>query len=137
MPWKRLEDIFAGNLEDVLKTSWRRLQNVLKTSWRRLEDIWPRQIYWSWPRRLEDVLKTSSENVRLRRTYSYWSSLLKTMTKDVFKTSSRRLHQDQCLLGKNFYATFLLYLKSFVPVLKLDVLQPSIFSFQVDVNEYV
>ena len=28
---------------------------MLKTSWRRLEDVWPRWIYWSWPRRLEDV----------------------------------------------------------------------------------
>ena len=28
-----------------------------------------------------------------------WRRLLKTKTKDVFKTSSRRLHQDECLLG--------------------------------------
>ena len=97
-------------LEDVLKTSWKRLEDVLKTSWRRLKDIWPRQIYWSWPRRLEDVLKTSSEDVRLRRTYSSWSRRLedvfKTSSEDederclqVFKTSSRRLHQDECLLS--------------------------------------
>ena len=71
---KRLEDIFARSIQDVFKTSWRRLedilktffktswryledvfQDVLKTSWRRLEDVWPRWIYWSWPRRLEDV----------------------------------------------------------------------------------
>ena len=61
--WRCLEDVFARRLEDVLKTSWRhlgktswrRLEDVLKTSWRRLEDIWPRRIYWSWPRRLKDV----------------------------------------------------------------------------------
>ena len=77
--WRRLENVF----EDVLKRSWKRLEDVLKTSWRRLEDVWPRRIYWSWPRRLEDV--------RLRRTYSSWSRrLLKTKTKDVFKTSSSR-----------------------------------------------
>ena len=60
----------------LCRASWRRLENFLKTSWRRLKDIWPRQIYWSWPRRLEDVFW------RRRR-----------------KTSSRRLHQDKCLLG--------------------------------------
>ena len=111
MSWRHLEDILKTSskgledvlktpwrgLEDVLKTSRRRLQNVLTTSWRRLEDIWPRQIYWSWPRRLEDILKTSSEDVRLRWTYSSWSRRLE----DVFKTSSRRLHQDECLLGCN------------------------------------
>ena len=112
MPWKCLEDIFARRLEDTLKTSCRRLQNVLKTSWedilktsqRRLEDVWPRWIYWSWPRRFEDILKTSSENLR-----HFWklSALIKTSwgcLKDVFlrrkpranifvliKTSWRRL----------------------------------------------
>ena len=28
-----------------------------------------------------------------------WRFLLKTKTKDVFKTSSKRLHQDECLVG--------------------------------------
>ena len=84
-------------LENVLKIS---LQDVLKMSWRRLEDIWPRRIYWSWPRRLEDVLKTSSGDLWLRRKYSSWSRLLE----DFFwrrrrKASSRRLYQDECLLG--------------------------------------
>ena len=101
MSWKRLEEIFARRLEDVLKmswrrfckTSWRRLEDVLKTSWRRLEDVWPRRIYWSWSRRLEDVLKTSSEDVWVRRIYSSWSRRLE----DVFwrrrrKTPSERLH---------------------------------------------
>ena len=46
------------------------------------------------------LTKMSSEDVRLRRTYSSWSRRLE----DVFwrrrrKTSSRRLHQDKCLLG--------------------------------------
>ena len=98
---------------------------ILKTSWRRLEDVWPGRIYWSWPGRLEDVLKTSSEEVRLRRAYSSWSrrleDVLKTSSEDVRLrrtysswsrrlenvfwrrrriTSSRRLHQDECLLGR-------------------------------------
>ena len=63
--WRCLEDVFARPLEDVLKTSWRRMakMNILvltKTSWRRLEDVRLRRTYSSWSRRLEDVLKTSS-----------------------------------------------------------------------------
>ena len=84
----RLENVLKISLQDVLKTSWRyledafgrRLEDVLKTSWRRLEDVRPRWIYWSWPRRLEDVfwrrkakanilvlIKTSSEDEDERR----------------------------------------------------------------------
>ena len=98
--WRRLEDVFARRLKDVLKTSWKRLaktswrglEDVLKTSWRRLEDVWPKRIYWSWSRRLEDVLKTSFEDVWVRWIYSSWSRRLE----DVFwrrrqKMSSRRL----------------------------------------------
>ena len=97
MPWKGLPDIFARRLENVLKTFWRPFEDILA---RRHEDIWLRRLYWSWPRRLEDVLKTSSEDVCLRRTYSPWSRRLE----DVFwrwrrNTSSRRLHQDECLLS--------------------------------------
>ena len=89
MSWRRLEDIFARRLENVLKTPWRRMTKtnilvLIKTSWRRFEDV-----FW---RRMCKVnifvlIKTS------------WRRLLKTKTKDVFKTSSRRLHQDECLLG--------------------------------------
>ena len=95
--WRRLEEFLARCLEDVLNTSSkcledvfaRRPEDILKTSWRRLEDRWPRRIYWYWPRGLEDVLKTSSGDVRLEWIYWSWSRrLLKTNTKDVFKTSS-------------------------------------------------
>ena len=97
----RLENVLKISFQDVLKTSSKRLQNVLKISWRRFEDV----LRISW-RRLQnvlktygqdeyigldqDVLKTSSEDVRLRRTYSSWSRHLE----DVFwrrKTSSRRI----------------------------------------------
>ena len=40
------------------------LQDVLKTS---SEDVWVRRIYSSWSRRLQDVLKTSSEDKDERR----------------------------------------------------------------------
>ena len=99
---KRLEDVLKMSwrpfcktswrrLGNVLKTSWRRLENVLKTSWRRLEDVWPRRIYWSWPSCLEDVLKTPSEDIRLRRTNSSWSRRLQdAIWRQRRKTSSRR-----------------------------------------------
>ena len=94
MSWRRLEEVlktFWRRLEDVLKTSWRRLEDVLKTSWRRLEDIWPRRIYWSWPRRLEDVFwrRKAKTNIFVLIQTS-WRHLLKTKTKEVFKTSSSR-----------------------------------------------
>ena len=128
--WRCLEDVFARRLEDVLKTSWRhlgktswrRLEDVLKTSWRRLEDVWPRRIYWSWPRRLEDILKTSSEDVRLRRTYSSWS---RRCLKDVFKTSSE--DEDERRLQDVFIKTNVCWdsthnqnkINSFNPTLKV------------------
>ena len=92
MSSKCLEDVLAWRLEDVLKmfwrrlgkTSWRRLKDVLKTSWRRLEDIWPRQLYRSWSRCLQDI---------------FWRRMSKANIFVLMKTSSRRLHQDKCLLG--------------------------------------
>ena len=108
----RLQNILKASLQDLLKISWKRLENVLKTSWRRF------------CRRLEDVLKTSWQDVlqmswrRFRKTS--WRRLLKTndygeyirLDQDIFKTSSedeetssRRLHQDECLLGNYFYKT--------------------------------
>ena len=87
--WRRSEDVLTRHLEDVSKTFWRcledvlrtswkgledvmarRLEYILKTSWRRLEDVWRRWICWSWPRSLEDVFKTSSKDLWLRRIYS-------------------------------------------------------------------
>ena len=89
--WRRLEDVFKTSWNRLGKTSWRHLEDVFKMSWKCLQDVWPRRIYWSWPRRLEDVLETSSEDVWVRQIYSSWSrGLLKTKKKDVFKRSSSR-----------------------------------------------
>ena len=71
----RLETVLKTSLLDVFKTFWRRhedvlarrLEEVLKTSWRCFEDVW--QKYWSWPRRLDDVLKTYSEEEEERRMF--------------------------------------------------------------------
>ena len=80
----RLQNILKASLQDVLKMSSRRfcrlLEDALKTSWRRLEDVLARRIYWSRSRRLEDALKTSSEDEWLRWIYSPWSRCLQ----DVF-----------------------------------------------------
>ena len=111
MSWGRFEDVLKMSWRCFCKTSWRRLENVLKTPWRRLEDV----LKTSW-KRFEDVLKTYSQDeyigldqdVFWRRKAKVnifvliktsWRCLLKTKTKDVFKTSSRLLHQDKCLLG--------------------------------------
>ena len=103
--------MFARLLEDVLKTSWRRLQNVLKrlqnvlktflqavlrTFWRRLQDV----LKISW-RRLQDVFKTSwrrlgktswgrLEDVRPRRMYWSWSRSFHVFWRRKGKTSSSR-----------------------------------------------
>ena len=68
--------------------SWRRF---CKTSSRHFEDVFARC--------LENVLKTFSEDLWVRWIYSPWSRCLE----DVFwrrrrRTSSRSLHQDECLL---------------------------------------
>ena len=110
----RLENTLKISLQDVLKTSWSLLEEVLKKFWRRLEDVFKT----SW-RCLEDVLKTSwrhmaktnilvltktsSEDARLRRTYSSWRRLEDVFWRRRWKTSSRRLHQDECLLGLRGY----------------------------------
>ena len=88
MSWRHLSKTSWRWFEDIFKTSWRYLQNVFKTSSKRLEDVY-KYI------RLEDVLKKSSGDVWLRwmHTSWLWRRLLKTKTYDVFKTSSRRIHQ--------------------------------------------
>ena len=104
--WGCLEDVLrtsSKGLEIVLKMSWRRLDNVwkmcedvftrlleevLKTSWRYLEDVWPTRLYWYWSRCLEDIFKTSSEDVQIRRIYSSWR-----LFEEILKTSWRHLEE--------------------------------------------
>ena len=90
----RLQNILKASLQDVLKMFWRRfcrrledvlarrVEVVLKTSWRRLEDVWPRRIYRSWSRLLEDVFWR-------RMTTANMFVLIKTSwRRDFFKTTS-------------------------------------------------
>ena len=101
--WRCLEDVFARRLENVLKTSWRRLG---KTSWRRIAKTNILVLTKTSSRRLEDVswrCKAEANIFVLIKTS--WRRLPKAKTKDVFKTSSRRLHQDECLLGYFYVQT--------------------------------
>ena len=67
--WRRFEDAFARRPEDVLKAygqdEYTGLdQDLLKTS---SENVRPRQTYSSWSRRLENVFQTTSEEEDERR----------------------------------------------------------------------
>ena len=117
---RRFGDLFKKSCQDVLKiywgsfckTSWKRpenvlktscLEDVLKTSWRSLEDVWPRQkilvLIKTCRRHIQDVFwrDMTRANVFVLIKTS-WRRLLKRKTKNVFNTSSRRLHQDECFL---------------------------------------
>ena len=105
MSWKRFKDALARRLKNVLKISWSRMTKVLtKTSWRRLEDI-----FWRYMTKMNIfvLIKISSSS-------SSWRCLLKTKIKDVFKTSSRRLHQDEYFLTRLFINRFRLCFNLFV-----------------------
>ena len=93
--------------------SSRRLQGVFrvtlfasKTSWRRLQDVSKTYLQCVFLKRLQDVLKTSSKTssrhfCKTSCNYAFKTSwkIKQCYTEDVFKTSSVRLHQGECLLG--------------------------------------
>ena len=111
----RLENVLKISLQDVLKTFWRHLQSVLKTSWRCFEDVFARRMEdvlktsWgrigktSW-RRLENFLKTSWRCMAKANIFvlikTSWRRLQDVFWRRRRKMSSRRLHQDELLLGK-------------------------------------
>ena len=117
MSWRR----FCRRLEDVLKTSW---QDVLKMSSKGLEDVLKvflqDVLKTSW-KRLENVLKTYGQDEYIGLDQDVWKTSWRRLLKmndwgeyirldqDVFwrrrrKTSSRRLHQDECLLGMFYFS---------------------------------
>ena len=77
---RRLQDVFLKRLQDVFKTSSKRLP-------RRLQDVFVRRLAIMSSRCLQYVFKMCLQYV------------LQLCLQDVFKTSSVRLHQDECLLG--------------------------------------
>ena len=122
MSWRLLEnvfktsrgchqDVFARRLEDVLKTSWRCLgktswrclEDASKTSWKRLEEVMVKRLEdvlkTSW-KRLEDVLKTYGQDKYIGLDQDvFWRRKARANIFVLIKTSSRHLHQYECLLG--------------------------------------
>ena len=159
MSWRCLEDIFAGRLENFLNTSWKHLrkaswrcldvlktflQDVLKTSWRRLENVLKTSwrcmtrtnilvlIKTSW-RRLEDVFwrRMSKANIfALIRTS--WRRLEGVFWRRRQKTSSRRLHQDECLQGLKtvYYSLYFKFLYKFA-IARLTLLSQGLGCYRI------
>ena len=126
----RLEKALKTFLQDVSNMYWRRFEDVFKTFWRHLEGVWPWRKYWSWPRRLKNVLKMSSENAWIRRIYSTWSKsfedVLKMSSEDEDerkrrKTKIIRLYQDEFLLGCSYIAYNRFAIQSLILLLEFVV----------------
>ena len=77
---RRLEDVLQKHLEDVLKTSSKRLGRrkivTLKTSWRRLKDMFSRRLKDMFSRRLKDMFSRLFQDMSSRRLQDvYWEYL--------------------------------------------------------------
>ena len=87
---RRLQDVLSRHLQNIFKTSSRRLaktssrhfQYVFKTFSRRLQDVFKTS-----SRRLQDIFKTSSRRLQ---------DIFKTSCKDIFKTFSRCIIKLNC-----------------------------------------
>ena len=108
----------------LMKTSWRcledvfRLEDVLKTSWRRLEHVWPRRIYWSWARRLEDVFwrhEAKANIFVLMKTFwrrsRHLQDVLQRYLQDVFKM----YHEVKLFLLTRLWEAFNTFLRRSFP----------------------
>ena len=99
--WRRLEDVLRTLLQDVLKKFWRRLEEVFKTSWRRLKDVsktfLQEVLKTSWKRlkdvlvrRLEEVLKTYGQDEYT----GLYQDVLKLSSKDEWLRQYIHLDED-------------------------------------------
>ena len=104
----RLQDVLPRCLQNVFKTSSRRLvttssrrlEEVFKTSGRRLQDVFKtssRRLAKTFSRRLQNVFKTSCKIV--------FMTFLRRL-QNVFKTSSRRLAKTFSRRLQNVFRTF-------------------------------
>ena len=115
--WRHHQDVFKTFLQEVLRTSWRgfedvlvrrlaswwHLENVLKTRWRRMTKTNTLVLIKMFWRHLQNVFwKRMSQANLFVLIKTSWKRILKTKMKDVFQISSRRLHQDKCLLDYVF-----------------------------------
>ena len=106
--WICLKEVLKISWRHFWKTSWRRPQNLLKTPWQDIlktssEDVRLRRAYLSWSRRLEDVFsrrKAKAKHTHLDQNVlkASWRHLLQRKTKEVFKMSSPwRIFAGKCL----------------------------------------
>ena len=85
--------VFKMSSRHIFKTSSR---NVLKTSWRRLQ----RNNFSSFKTSCKTSFKMSSSRLQRRITKNrYAEDVLRTSSRHVFKTSSRRLQDQQMFIG--------------------------------------
>ena len=87
--------------QDVFKTSWRRLQRNTFRLPKRLQDVFKTYLRYVFLKLLQDVFKTPSKTSSRRVckkscNYVFKTSRQKNVT---LKTSSVRLHQDECFAG--------------------------------------
>ena len=96
----RFENVLKISLQNVLKMSWRHLEDVLKTSWRRLEDVLKTYGQDKYIGLDQDVFwrRKAKANIFVLIKTS-WRRLEDILWRRRWKMSSRRLHQDECLLG--------------------------------------
>ena len=89
--WKSLEDVMKKSWKH-LETSWRRLEDVLKTFFSRgLENFLKTSRRRMIKTNILVLIKTSSEDVWVRRIYSSWSRRLEDLWRQRGKTSSTPL----------------------------------------------
>ena len=113
---KVLQKVFSQQtflvFQDTLKTSSRKLQrnNMLssQTSSRCLQDGFARRLQDDFVRRLQnifqDVFRRCLSSTSWRRLEDVYKTFLKTKI-ITLKTSSTRLHQDECFLGYTHFST--------------------------------
>ena len=82
--WRGLENVLKVSWRRFCKTPWRSFENVLKTPWRRMAKT-----------NILVLMKTSSENVQLRRIYSSWLRCL--------EEEDERLLQDVFIKTNGYY----------------------------------
>ena len=86
---RRLQGVF----QDVFSVTLLVFQGVLKTSSKRFQDVFAISLRKTSSRRLQDIFKRSSIILKTS------SRRLERQKNVTLKTSSVRLHQDECLLG--------------------------------------
>ena len=93
----------SRSLQDVFSVTLFVFQDLFKTSSRRLQDVFKTYLQYVFLKRLQGVFKTSSRRVcKTSCNYIFKTSSrrLGRQTNVTLKTSWRRLHQDECLLGE-------------------------------------